>query len=458
MVKIGLEVHAYLNTHTKLFCGCSTAGITNAVENSRICPTCLGLPGSKPVLNSGAIDVGLKIALSLQCKLPKEMFFSRKTYFYPDMSKNYQITQYEIPIASAGKMESADESGKPFSVSITRLNLEEDPAKIEHIGGSITEAKYTLLDYNRSGMPLCEIVTDPVFKTPRQARLFLQNLEAVLRYIGALHPLFSLKADANISVTGGERVEVKNVTGYREVERALQFEIVRQNNLIRRGERIERETRLWDAQAKVTRTMRKKETEEYYGYIFDPDLPRFSISKESVKTISDTLPELPREKIARFIKTGVPREIAKSIAGDLQLALFFEKLKSKSAPRWMLLLKKTLNYNDISVSEIKLRPEQLENLIKKVEDKIVSERAGEMILRDAILKPEKLSKLIEDNRVLSEKELKKIISDVIKKEKSAAKILKKGNKKALEFLVGKVMKASDRKAEPKTVKKMLRKL
>ncbi len=458
MVKIGLEVHCYLNTRTKLFCGCSTEKITEAAENSRVCPTCLGLPGSKPSVNSAAIEAGLKIALALQCKLPKEMFFSRKTYFYPDMSKNFQITQYEIPVAAKGKMESTDENGKAFPVSITRLNLEEDPAKIEHVGGSITEAKYTLLDYNRSGLPLCEIVTAPIFKTPRQARLFLQNLEAVLRYVGAMNPAFSLKADANISIPGGERVEIKNITGYREVERALHFEIVRQNNAVRRGQKIEMETRLWDAQAKVTRTMRKKETAEDYGYIFEPDLPRFSISKNVVSALKGKLPELPREKIARFVRAGVPREIAKSIASDLELALFFEKLKSKSAPRWMLLLKKTLNYRDLSVSDITLKPEHLEPLIKAVENKSLSERAGELILRKVLMDPGKLKHLMQMDQKVGKKELEEIVRDVLRKEPKAALALRKGNKKVIEFLVGRVMKALRGRAEPKEVKSLLKKV
>ena len=256
-IMIGLETHVQLNTRTKLFCGCALEGVASAEPNTRTCDTCLGLPGSKPRTNAAALEKAIRIALALNCDIPKETYFSRKSYFYPDMSKNYQITQYEVPLAKNGSIRVGDKA-----IGIRRINVEEDPAKLGHVGG-LANAKYVLVDYNRSGIPLCEIVTEPHFTSPQEARAYLQKLEAILEYLGVyVSGEGTLKSDANISLDGGNRVEVKNVTGFKEVEKALAYEITRQRASLRRGARIEQETRAWDAELNVTRSKRKKEFEE----------------------------------------------------------------------------------------------------------------------------------------------------------------------------------------------------
>ena len=300
-VMIGLETHVQLNTKTKMFCGCSIKNIPDE-PNSRCCPTCLGMPGSKPSLNRAALDAGVKIALALGCEVSGEVIFSRKTYFYPDMAKNYQITQYEIPIAKEGSFETIDSNEKAKTIRIRRINLEEDPAKLHHEGGDITTADYVLIDYNRSGIPLCEIVTEPDISSPREARIFLQRLSTALEYLGVFSKgEMSLRTDANVSVEGNNRVEIKNITSFADVEKALDYEIERQSNVIDRGGSIESQTMAWDSKHGVTKAMRKKETEEDYGYIFEPDLVAVDVKIEALKDIRKNLPEMPQQRYERYL-------------------------------------------------------------------------------------------------------------------------------------------------------------
>ena len=458
-IRIGLETHVQLNTRTKLFCGCPLKGLDEAEPNTRVCETCLGLPGSKPRTNSAAVDAGIKIALALSCKMPKEIFFSRKSYFYPDMSKNFQITQYEAPIAKEGMIEVG---GK--QIRIRRLNLEEDPAKLVHVGGSITDAKYVLVDYNRSGTPLCEIVTEPDFDTPREARLFLQQLMMILEYLKVFASgEYSLKTDANISIqtdsVKGERVEVKNITGFREIEKALNFEIVRQRNVAKRGQKIEQETRAWDAVAKVTRSLRTKEGEDDYGYIPENDLTRIELKAEKIKSIEKSLPEMPQQKRERYQKLGLSKELAYSIAQDLELAQFFESLAKKFDPKfagtWMLILQKTLNYNDLLLKEAKLSESVFSKLLKAVESGKLSERAGELALREIIVAPEKLDEMIKKYEKAGAGEIEKAVESVINKNAKAVSDYKSGDKKAIEFLVGQVMRETKGKADAKEIREIV---
>src|SRR3989339_762298 len=278
-VVIGLECHLELATETKLFCGCPTyVKDQEDKPNTRVCETCLGMPGSKPVLNKKAVEFAIKIALALNCKISPELIFSRKSYFYPDMSKNYQISQYEIPLGKQGILKLRD--GK--EIGITRVHMEEDPASLIHPAG-LKESQYVLVDYNRSGNPLVEIVTEPDLASPDEARDFMKQLITVLNYL----EIFDInngiiKADANVSVKESNytRVEIKNITGFKEIERALMHEINRQKEEIKHRRKIEQETRAWDSEKGITFTLRKKETEEDYGYILDADLVKIEITKE----------------------------------------------------------------------------------------------------------------------------------------------------------------------------------
>ncbi|HIQ50161.1 MAG TPA: Asp-tRNA(Asn)/Glu-tRNA(Gln) amidotransferase subunit GatB [Nanoarchaeota archaeon] len=454
-VKIGLETHVQLATKTKLFCSCSIENLSEAEPNTRVCDICLGFPGSKPVLNKKAVDIGIKIALALNCKIHREFFFSRKSYFYPDMAKNFQISQYEIPLASNGYL---IVNGK--KIRIKRVHLEEDPARIIHVGKSITEAKYTLLDYNRSGIPLVEIVTEPDIESPKEAREYLKTLMLILEYLGVFDPKEHLmKSDANISLEGGERVEIKNITGFREVENALNFEILRHKNLLKRGIKPERETRMWDPVTKTTKSLRKKEEEEEYGYIFEPDLVKIVLTEEQINAIKQSLPEMPQEKFEKYLSMGLNKEIAFTISSDLQLAIFFESLLDEFSPNqidsWILVLKKILNYNDVLLSETKLKKEHFSLLVKKALSGEISDRAFELILREVVFYPEKLEMLLKEYQKISGEKLKEIVLKVIENNKKAVEDYKSGEEKALNYLVGQVMKEIKGKGDAKEIRKII---
>lgn len=325
-MRIGLEIHVQLPTKSKMFCSCPT---THSEEpNTNVCPTCLGMPGSRPSLNKAAVEAGLKIAKMFNCNIPEKTWFSRKTYFYPDLAKHFQITQYDCPIGEKGKYEM-----KGKIIRITRVHLEEDPGKTKRVGDGSS-----LIDYNRSGIPLVEIVTEPDISSPAEARAFLSELLVGIRHIVDIPEDGdrSIRVDCNLSV-GTERCEVKNVTGLKNVERALMFEAVRQTKVLKAGGKIVRETRRYDEERKVTMPARKKEFEEDYGYIGEPDLGTYYI-----KEIADSLElkETPAEMAERLHKDyGVDQKMAKQIVNtSIRMAELFEELvkavDAESAVKW----------------------------------------------------------------------------------------------------------------------------
>jgi aspartyl-tRNA(Asn)/glutamyl-tRNA(Gln) amidotransferase subunit B len=456
-MKIGLEVHVQLNTQTKLFCGCPNKFV--AEPNTQTCDYCLGFPGTKPRLNGKAVDYAIKIAIALKCKIPKETFFSRKTYFYPDMGKNFQITQYEVPIARDGLLKIGSSK-----ITISRINLEEDPARIVHVG-TITKAEYTLLDYNRSGVPLCEIVTEPVFTSSREARLFLQELSSILEYLNVYDPSVegSMRIDTNISL-GENRVEIKNISGFRDVERGLNYEIMRQKNLIEKKKHIARETRGWDADAGVTRSLRIKEEEEDYGYIFEADLPRISLTKEKIAEIENTIPELADEKLERYVKDyGIGLDLAISITSEPDLAAMFEqvikKADTKLAAKWFAgEIKKTLNYSSLRMKDTKMKSEHIIKLLKLVESKMLTEATAEIILREMIMRPEDPELLLaSDNvtRIYDENILEPIVQEVLNSNANAILDYKAGKTEAMHFLTGQVMRKTRGRGDSETIRRIL---
>ena len=326
-MKIGLEIHVQLPTRSKMFCSCPTEG--EGGPNSRVCPTCLGLPGSKPSLNRKAVELGLTIAKVLGCEIPETTWFSRKTYFYPDLCKHFQITQYDMPIGERGNFKLKDKN-----IRITRVHLEEDPGKTKRVGDGTA-----LVDYNRSGIPLVEIVTEPDISSPSEARTFLLELLVTIRNAIDLPADGdrSVRCDCNISV-GKERCEVKNVTGLKNVENCLKYEVVRQTKVLKAGGKIERETRRYDEERKVTLPARKKEYEADYGYIGEPDLGIYRIGNMA-RAI--TLRESPIETAARFEKQyGIDPKTARQIVStSTELAALFEELASstdvKTALSWV---------------------------------------------------------------------------------------------------------------------------
>ncbi len=458
-VRIGLETHIQLNSQSKIFCGCrNPVNLSEEPEpNSLTCETCLGFPGSKPRTNRAVIEMAVRLALVLNARLARETFFSRKTYFYPDMSKNFQITQYEIPIASGGFLEV---SGR--KIRIKRIHMEEDPARIVHVGGF--GGKYTLIDYNRSGIPLLEVVTEPDFSTPGEAREYLQRLETILEYLGIYDSASRavIKSDANISLEGGARIEVKNITGTREVEQALKYEIVRQQNLVRRGVKVERETRLWNPEMAATQGMRGKEEEAEYGYIFEPDLTRITRDLYNAENIKKQLPELPDQKMKRFVKQyRLPEKVAESIVSELDLANLFEDVSKKVGPKtagtWIAgYLKKTLNWHNLRFRQSGMKKEWIISLLRKFEAGRITDRNAEMVIRKMVEEKKPPRVLIKKYGFGKAKlDLDKIVKTVLNNNRRAAEDYKKGEKKALHFLVGQVMRETRGRADARDIKKAI---
>ena len=461
-VMIGLETHVHLLTKSKLFCSCP-ADYEGKEPNTNVCPIDLGYPGSKPVVNKKVIDSAIMVAKALNCKIVPEMFFSRKTYFYPDMSKNFQITQYEIPLAKEGYLEVFDKK-----ISIRRVHIEEDPAKLVHVGGGITSAQYVLVDYNRSGIPLVEIVTEPDFVDTKEVREFLSKLTSILEHLEVFDASKegSMRVDANVSLEGGERVEVKNITGFANVEKALNYEIVRQKNLLQMGIKIQRETRHFDADTKTTATLRKKELEEDYGYIFEPDLTMIEIGKVWVYKISEQMPELPDQRIERFVKEyKIPERDAKVIVYvDKALADFFEasvKLFNKSAyiSRWIVTdLLKVLNWNSMTIRQSKLTPKVFMEFLKSMDKEEITERLGKELIKELVPSGKSIKELIKEKKLPKKVDLEVIVKEVIKENKKAVDDYKVGNDKAIQFLIGQVLRKTKATADPNKVKELIKKL
>ncbi len=353
-VKIGLEVHVQLNKlKTKIFCGCTT-DYHNDPPNSHVCPVCLGLPGSLPVINKRAVEAAIKVGLALNCTVEEHTQFYRKNYYYPDLPKGFQISQYDFPISSRGYITIEGEDGE-HKVRITRAHLEEDPGRLVH-EGTIEKSKYTLIDYNRSGMALLEVVSEPDLRSPKEARRYLDKLRNILEYLDVFDGNLegALRVDANISIMGGQRAEVKNISSHKGAERALLYEIVRQKNVVRRGGVIVQETRHFDEAREITLSMRTKEEAHDYRYFPEPDLLPLKISGWA-PAIKETLPELPDARRLRFVEQyGITDDHAKALTSELRLAEFYEKVVAKKDPKmakmaavWICdVLKGELNYRN----------------------------------------------------------------------------------------------------------------
>lgn len=461
-IVIGLEIHIELDTDTKLFCGCPTRGGNS--PNSRTCEVCLGMPGSKPVLNRKAVDFGTKIALAMGCEIAPELVFSRKSYFYPDLAKNYQITQYELPLGSRGSITLPD--GK--KIDITRIHIEEDPAALVH-PSSMTASSHVLVDYNRSGSPLCEIVTEPDIDSPEQAREFMKQLLNLLNYLGVYHKDGTIKADCNVSIREGgyTRSEIKNVTGFKEIERALKAEVERQEQAVSEGEKLIQDTRGWDPALGTTFRMRTKETEADYGYILDPDLAMISLPKEYVTKVQDALPELPRKKAEKFIrKYKISKEDAYILAAERTMAELFEEVAESHDPqfavRWLRHeLNRLLNLHNRIFGDVRASPQQIIRLLDFVAEKKVTDATGRELLEKLLESPFDVVARIRDEgleAVSDSNELAGWCQKVIDENRTVVKEFKSGKEKALNFLMGKVMQVSKGKADPGEVLRILKRI
>ncbi len=460
---IGLEVHVELDTKTKLFCSCPTKG--SEEPNTRTCVVCLGMPGSKPVLNRKAVEFALKLCLALNCKISPELIFSRKSYFYPDMAKNYQISQYEIPLGTNGKLKLKD--GK--EICITRVHMEEDPASLIHPSG-LKESQYVLVDYNRSGNPLVEIVTKPDLNSPDEARDFMKKLITVLNYL-EIFDINSgiIKADANISIEESNytRIEIKNITGFKEIERALFYEVERQKNETKSHKKIEQETRAWDSERGITFSLRKKETEEDYGYIIDTDLTIVEITDKLISETKKSMPELAHDKVKKFIENHkIKKEDAEILAAEKGLAEMFEKVAEEVDPvlaaKWLRReLVRVLNYNKKELHEVKIDEKHMIDLLKLVENKKITDNVAAKILEKLVENPFDVNEYVKKESleaVSDVSELEKYCKESIAENPKAVEDYKKGEAKALNFIVGAVMRKSKGKATPKEVNEIILKL
>lgn len=452
---IGLETHVQLNTKSKMFCSCPNSG--DDVPNTRTCEVCIGAPGSKPLLNRAVIDKAMSVAIALNCTVNKRMTFDRKSYFYPDMGKNYQITQFDTPLGSSGYLVV---NGR--KVRITRIHMEEDPAKLVHVGGSIVSSDYVNVDYNRSGTPLIEIVTEPDLRSPEEAREYLRELVSILEHLGVFESGdFTLKSDCNISIKGGERVEVKNVSGLKNVELALRFELIRQRNLMKRGQKIGRETRQFNPAGNTTHLLRTKESEMDYGYIVDPDLPWLVLSDVDVRRVSSSLPELPAGRVKRFISDYKMNEgQARTIVGDKALADFFEVcVKGYKKPEFMASwidtqLLKCLNFNGISIRESKVTPVLFREFIALIDDSVITERYAKELIKEFVLKGVSPKSLVKGG-MASDDVLVRAVKKVLADNKG---LDLKANPNAINFLIGQVIRAVGGKTDANKVRDLIKKI
>jgi aspartyl-tRNA(Asn)/glutamyl-tRNA(Gln) amidotransferase subunit B len=459
-VKIGLEIHVQLNKlKSKMFCGCST-DYHDAPPNTHVCPVCLGLPGSLPTINKKAVEYALKVALALNCEVETRTHFYRKNYFYPDLPKNFQISQYDFPIGSNGYVEIEGDNGAKV-VRIKRVHMEEDPGRLVHIG-TIDRSRYTLVDYNRSGMALLEIVTEPDMGSPKEARSFLAKLRSILEYLDVFDgdKEGAMRIDANISIEGNERAEVKNISSHKGVEKALQYEIIRQRNILRRGGRIVRETRHFDEERNITISMRLKEEEEDYRYFPEPDLPPFSVV-DWVPVIRETIPELPDEKRDRFISQyGISEALAKALTSDHKIADLFEDVASEFEPKlvagWVAdVLKGELNYRGLSLDVFP--PSYMKEILKMLVSDEITDRGAVIVIRKVLdegLTPQEVIER-EGLRKAGESELETVVRDVLKNNTKAVEDYRAGKKEALNFLVGQVIRNTKGRADPKLARKMI---
>ncbi|CUU08258.1 aspartyl/glutamyl-tRNA(Asn/Gln) amidotransferase subunit B [Candidatus Kryptobacter tengchongensis] len=466
---IGLEVHAQLLTNSKAFCGCSTK--FGLPPNSNVCPVCLGMPGTLPVLNKKVVEFAIKLGLATHCKIRTYSIFARKNYFYPDLPKGYQISQYEEPICYDGYVEIELKNGEKKKIRLRRIHMEEDAGKSIH-----DQDIDTLIDINRCGVPLLEIVTEPDIRTPQEAALYLTKIRQLVQYLDICDGNMeegSLRCDANVSVRLkgetrlGTKTEVKNMNSIKNVEKALEYEINRQIQILENGGTIVQETLLWDAVAGIVRPMRSKEEAHDYRYFPEPDLVPVVVSEEWIEEIKKSLPELPEEKRDRFIKQyGLPKYDAEVLTSSKALAEYYEQCVKftddyKSASNWIMVeVLRILNDKQIEISDFKVKPEFLARLINLVNEGKINQTTAKKILEEISETGEDPESLIERKglaQISDEKFIEEAVLKVLEDNKENVERYFAGKDKLFGYFVGEVMKLTKGKANPKIVNEILRK-
>ena len=467
---IGLEVHVHLKTKSKLFCGCSTE--FGSVPNSNICPVCTGQPGALPVLNKKAVEFAVLTGLATNCKIAKHSIFARKNYFYPDLPKNYQISQYELPLCEKGFLE-IEINGIPKKIGITRIHLEEDAGKLLHAIGS-QELDYSLVDYNRTGIPLLEIVSEPDISSPDEAYQYLTNLKAILRYIGISDcdmEKGSLRCDANISLRSvgekklGVKVELKNMNSFKAIRDALNYEIERQTESLNSGEKTLQDTRLWDEKSGATVSMRSKEQAHDYRYFPEPDLAPVEIDEKFLDEIRKNLVELPKDRKKRFIeKFGFSDYDAGVLTSEKSLADYFESVvnivnEPKLISNWITteLLGK-LNSENKDITSSSVSSENLAGMLKLISDSTISGKIAKTVFEQMYNTGKNASEIVKEQglvQISDEKEIEKFVDEALAENQKAVAEYKSGKQQVIGALVGSVMKKSRSQANPKLVNEIL---
>jgi len=465
---IGLEVHLQLNTKTKAFCGCSTD--FGKAPNSNVCPVCLGFPGALPVYNQQALNSAIKLALAFGCQIQEHTKFDRKNYFYPDLPKNYQISQFDLPLSRNGYLDIYSQD-KPKRIGITRVHLEEDAGKLIH------ETEVSLVDFNRTGIPLLEIVSEPDLFSPQEAFDYLTSLKSIIEYLDVSDcdmEKGSLRCDANISLRLegakelGVKTELKNMNSFKGVKDALTFEVERQTLLLEANQKLVQETRLWDVEKGITVAMRTKEGAKDYRYFPDPDLTVFIIDQSIISQIKAQLPELPPEKMRRFVKEyGLTEYDAKILVSSKNDAEFAESCirdypekDKKEMVNWLIgPLLSEANLRKIKLHELNLDKNELISLIGFVERQDISHLSAKSVLRQLLDTGKSARDLIEEGnlrQISNADALLKVMETVIQENAKSVSDFKAGKTNALMYLVGQVMKKSSGRANPKVAGELIR--
>lgn len=467
---IGLEVHLQLATETKAFCGCSTKFGSKA--NSHTCPVCLGFPGSLPVLNEKAFFYSIKVALALNCAIQDLIKFDRKNYYYPDLPKNFQISQYDMPLSYNGSLEITSGQGRK-KIRIKRVHLEEDAGKLVHP----EKANYSLVDFNRAGMPLLEIVTEPDIGSPQEAYDYLTALKSILQYLKVSDcdmEKGSLRCDANISIRKagvkelGVKVEVKNMNSFKNVREALQYEVGRQISLVENGEKIIQETRLWDADKRLTASMRTKEEAQDYRYFPEPDLVPFMVDKAAIERIRKELPELPEARMERFVKEySLSKYDACILTSILDVADYFEDCgrdyqDKKTIANWITGdIMAQMNERNLSIRELMGPAERLAELLKMIDSNVISGKMAKDVLVEMAETKKSASEIVKSrglSQISDRGKIEDVAKGVLAKNGKSVADYKNGKKNALTFLIGQVMRETKGAANPAIVNEILKDL
>lgn len=470
-IVIGLEVHTELKTESKIFCGCSTK--FGADQNTNVCPVCLGLPGVLPVLNQKVVEFAVKTGLALNCEILPFSKFDRKNYYYPDLPKNFQTSQFDLPIAVNGYLD-IEVNGQTKRIGITRVHMEEDAGKLVH-AGTIAKSDYALVDYNRTGVPLLEIVSEPDIRSAEEAKAYLEKLKAILQYIDISDCKMeegSLRCDANISLrpqgsqTLGTKTEIKNLNSFKSVQRGLEYEALRQEQVLEEGGKIVQETRSWDEGRGVTISLRSKEQAHDYRYFPEPDLIPIVVDPAWVDDVRTHLPELPDARKARLMNDyGLSSYDAEVITASREMADYFDQVVShgadaKSTANWLMGdMSKNLNTANMTAAEAPIKPVQLAGMLALIDKGTISSKIAKTVFdemwasgkdADVIVKEKGLVQISDEGAIIA------IVDQVIAANPQSVADYQAGKEKAIGFLVGQIMKQTKGRANPELVNKLLK--